>query len=101
MIKIKIHVARSKADKQEEKEGVVIGERICEDRRHVIEAAIVKVMKARRKLDHNQLIAETTKVISIKFKPDPIQIKTRIESLIERDFIERDEEDRKIYKYIS
>jgi len=37
----------------------------------------------------------------MRFKPDPIQIKHRIEHLIERFFIERDEDDKRIFKYIA
>ena len=62
---------------------------------------MVKVMKSRKKLDHNTLIAECTKILSNKFQPDPLAIKKRIEGLIEREYIERDEADRRIYKYIA
>ena len=39
-------------------------EKVEEDRKHLIEAAIVKVMKTRRRIDHNQLIAEVSKILS-------------------------------------
>lgn len=71
------------------------------DRSHLVEATIVKVMKARRKIEHNALIAETSKILSQKFVPDPQVIKKRVESLIERDYMERDSEDRRFYKYIA
>ena len=61
-----------------------------EDRKHMVEAAIVKVMKTRRRLDHNTLVGESSKVLAQKFNPDPVMIKKRIESLIEREYIERD-----------
>ncbi len=72
-----------------------------EDRRHMVEASIVKVMKTRRRLDHNTLIVETSKILSQKFQPDPIMIKKRVESLIEREYLERDNDDRRYYKYIA
>jgi cullin 3 len=78
-----------------------VTEKVDEDRRHMVEAMIVKVMKTRRKLEHNALVAETTKILSQKFCPDPIMIKKRIESLIEREYMERDADDRKVYKYIA
>lgn len=46
-------------------------------------------MKARRTEIHNNLIAEVTKQITL-FKPDPSFIKTQIETLIEREYLERD-----------
>jgi cullin 3 len=78
-----------------------VGVLVDKDRSHMVEATIVKVMKARRKLEHNALIAEATKILSQKFNPDPSMIKKRIESLIEREYMERDTDDRRFYKYIA
>ena len=75
--------------------------KVEDDRRYTVEAAVIKVMKARRTIEHANLVAETTKLLQNKFKPDPIQIKQRIELLIERGYIERDENDKKIFKYIA
>jgi len=67
----------------------------------MIEASIVKLMKTRRRLDHTSLVMETTKLLGTKFAADPTLIKKRIESLIEREYLERDGDDRKFYKYIA
>lgn len=72
-----------------------------EDRRHLVEAAIVRIMKARRKLGHNELIAEVTRQLSMRFPASPPFIKNRIESLIERDYLERGANDRKTYAYLA
>lgn len=61
----------------------------------------MRILKARRVLDHNSIIAEVTKQMSARFVPNPALIKKRIESLIEREFIERDPEDRKLYRYVA
>ena len=58
-------------------------------------------MKTRRTLDHNTLVAEVTKQLSSKFVPSPQHIKKRIESLIEREYLERQREDRKVYNYLA
>ncbi|KAK5098413.1 hypothetical protein LTS08_006546 [Lithohypha guttulata] len=55
----------------------------------VIDAAIVKVMKARKTLSHQQLISETIDILKSRFQPDVGMIKKKIESLIERDYLER------------
>ena len=55
-------VAQAKETKVIEKND--ISEKVDEDRRHMVEATIVKVMKTRRKLDHNQLVAETSRILS-------------------------------------
>ena len=78
-----------------------VSEKVDEDRRHMVEASIVKVMKTRRRIDHNTLVVETSKILVTKFNPDPLMIKKRIESLIEREYLERDTEDRRFYKYIA
>ena len=62
LFKIKVPIAQAKENKIAEKIEVV--EKVDEDRRHMVEAAIVKVMKTRRKLDHNSLIADTTKILA-------------------------------------
>jgi len=74
---------------------------VMEDRRHLIEAAIVRIMKTRKTLQHNNLIAEVTKQLSQRFVPTPQQIKKRIESLIEREYLERTRQDRRIYNYLA
>ncbi len=78
-----------------------ISKAVEQDRRHAIEASIVRVMKTRRTLDHNTLVAEVTKQLSSKFVPSPQHIKKRIESLIEREYLERQREDRKVYNYLA
>jgi len=72
-----------------------------EDRRHLVEAAVVRVMKARRRLDHNDLIAEVTRQVGTRFNPTPQFIKRRIEALIERDYLERAENEHRIYLYVA
>jgi cullin 3 len=99
MYKIRVPIAQPKENKQAEKNDVQ--EKVDEDRRHMVEATLVKVMKTRRKMEHNALVAEATKLLSQKFSPDPIMIKKRIESLIDRDYMERDTDDRRFYKYIA
>lgn len=63
-----------------------------EDRSIAIEAAIVRVMKARKKLRHTDLVVEVINQLTL-FKPNPRLIKTKIESLIEREFLSRSEDD--------
>jgi cullin 3 len=89
----------SKSAKQNE--DADLKSKVEDDRKHMIEAIIVKVMKSRRRLSHNDLITEATKILQSKFNPDPQIIKKRIEGLIDREYLERDKEDRRYYKYLA
>jgi cullin 3 len=44
---------------------------------------------------------ETTRHLSTKFMPDPQMIKKRIEGLIDREYLERDKDDKKYYNYLA
>jgi hypothetical protein len=50
--------------------------------------------------DH-ALVLQVTRQLSPRFIPNPTLIKKRIESLIEREFLERDANDRKLYRYLA
>lgn len=71
-----------------------------EDRSIAIEAAIVRIMKARKTLPHQQLIAEVLSQLAF-FKPNLKVIKRRIEALIDREYLERDPEKPNAYRYLA
>ncbi|GBG23893.1 Cullin-3A [Hondaea fermentalgiana] len=78
-----------------------VPEQVEEDRKHLIEAAIVRIMKSRKRLEHAVLVAETTRQLSERFAPSPQDIKRRIESLLEREYLERDPDDHRSYRYLA
>ncbi|XP_027099838.1 cullin-3A [Coffea eugenioides] len=97
----KVKIGTVVAQKESEPEKQETRQRVEEDRKPQIEAAIVRIMKSRRVLDHNNIIAEVTKQLQSRFLANPGEIKKRIESLIERDFLERDSSDRRLYRYLA
>lgn len=76
-------------------------EKVDQDRRYQIEAAIVRVMKTRRTLSHAELIAEVTRLLQPRFQVDPQMAKKRIEALIEREYLERSAENHSVYHYLA
>lgn len=61
----------------------------------------VRIMKTRKSLDHQKLVLEATTQLMRHFKPDPKQIKKRIEDLIAREYLERDPSNPNYYKYLA
>ncbi|GJU60721.1 cullin-1-like protein isoform X2 [Tanacetum coccineum] len=76
----------------DEKKKVVEG--VEKDRTYAIDAALVRVMKSRKKLGHQQLVTECV-------NPDVRAIKNRIEDLINRDYLERDKRDANFLIYMG
>ena len=68
------------------------------DRNYILDAVIVRIMKSRKIIEHNDLMSQVITQIHM-FKADLKLIKKRIESLIEREFIDRDST--RSYKYIA
>lgn len=73
---------------------------VTEDRKFVTDSIIVRIMKVRKFLKFNDLIPaiqsqNSSFNLSVKF------IKERLESLVERDYIKRNENDVHIYEYIA
>uniref|UniRef100_A0A3Q2W2H1 Cullin-4B n=1 Tax=Haplochromis burtoni TaxID=8153 RepID=A0A3Q2W2H1_HAPBU len=74
-------------------------ERVFQDRQYQIDAAIVRIMKMRKTLTHNLLMSEVYS--QLKFPVKPADLKKRIESLIDRDYMERDKENSNQYNYVA
>ncbi|KOB78941.1 putative cullin 3 [Operophtera brumata] len=50
---------------------------------------------------HTLLVAEVTEQLRVRFLPSPVVIKKRIEGLIEREYLARTPDDRKVYTYVA
>ena len=106
---------------QEEQQSTT--ERVFHDRQYQVDAAIVRIMKMRKTLSHNMLIAELYNQLKFPVKVatqsslllgwcvrfdfewvlffQPSDLKKRIESLIDRDYMERDRENTNQYNYVA
>lgn len=96
LYRIKINQVQMKETNEEQK---ATEERVYQDRQYQMDAAIVRIMKMRKSLMHNLLISELFN--QLKFPAKPADLKKRIESLIDRDYMERDKDNANQYNYIA
>jgi cullin-4 len=96
MVRIKINAVQAQESPEE---GDQTREAVQRDRRYQIDAAIVRVMKTRRSLAHSLLVAELYN--QLRFPVKPADIKRQLESLIEREYIERDKNNPSIFVYLA
>jgi len=52
-------------------------------------------------MQHGDLVHEVTRQLASRFQPKPIMIKQQIEIMLEREYLERDEHNRKVLKYLA
>lgn len=64
---------------------------VLQDRQYQIDAALVRIMKTRKSLSHKLLIQEALQ--QLKFPLKATDLKKRIESLIDREYLARDTAD--------
>lgn len=87
-LKVKVSViAANRVENTDERKETQ--KRIDDERGLAIDSALVRVMKQRRQLAHVKLVNEALSLLIPRFKPDTSMIKKRIESLIDREYLER------------
>ncbi|PBK66065.1 winged helix DNA-binding domain-containing protein [Armillaria solidipes] len=64
---------------------------VQKDRKYVIQATIVRIMKAQKSMTNEQLVQDIIEQISQRFTP---QVPTRkaIDALLEKEYIQREED---------
>ncbi|KNG50529.1 cullin-domain-containing protein [Stemphylium lycopersici] len=88
-VKIKVGVVSGGNKVESDRERRETEKKNDDSRGFCIEAAVVRIMKQRKELSHQQLMSETLSQLVGQFKPEVNMVKKRIESLIEREYLER------------
>lgn len=99
LARIKIATIAARVETQQERKET--NEKVEEERKNQVEACIVRVMKDRKTMSHNELVNEVVRQLAVRFSPTPALVKKRIESLIDREYLERNAEERNVYNYLA
>ncbi|KAK4705022.1 cullin 1, partial [Phenoliferia sp. Uapishka_3] len=98
----KIRVMLNAPVKAEAKaEAVETLKHVDEDRKMVIQAVIVRIMKARKQMKHQPLIQEAITQLAPRFNPKVADVKKAIDQLLDKEYIERIDGQRDAYNYLA
>ncbi|WFD30917.1 ubiquitin ligase (cullin) of SCF [Malassezia sp. CBS 17886] len=86
---------------EQKAESSEVAKTVDEDRKVLLQATIVRIMKARKTLRHNLLIPEVISQVQTRFQPKVSDIKKAIDTLIEKEFLQRVEDEKDLYAYVA
>ncbi|KAK7607360.1 Cullin family-domain-containing protein [Phyllosticta paracitricarpa] len=94
--RLKVNQVQLKETKEENKE---THERVAADRNFETQAAIVRIMKSRKRIGHAELVAEVINATKKRGVLSVQDIKKNIDRLVDKDYMEREENNE--YSYIA
>ncbi|CAI2352929.1 unnamed protein product [Caenorhabditis sp. 36 PRJEB53466] len=98
--KVRVDLTRFSVKVEAVKDQETVERTLEADRKHEIDACIVRIMKMRKTCSHQTLMSEVISQLSSRFKPQVEKIKKCIGSLIDKDYMKRKDNERDQYEYI-
>jgi len=74
---------------------------VDDERRYLIEAAIIRIMKTKQNLAHQDLVGQVMGQLAARFMADSRTIKKCIDDLINRDYMKRCDNSPSTYQYVA
>ncbi|KHJ83891.1 hypothetical protein OESDEN_16402 [Oesophagostomum dentatum] len=99
--KVKVDLSKMALRSDPKQETEHVQKHVDEDRKSVINACIVRIMKTRKRISHSQLMTEVLQQLSARFKPSVEMVKRCIGQLIEKEYMRRDDTAREMYEYMA
>ncbi|KAF9053924.1 Cullin-4B [Hymenopellis radicata] len=94
----KVHINSIQAKISEEESEKTTGD-VESDRKHIVQAAIVRIMKAKKEMSYQQLNMAIVDAVKMHFKPSVELIKRQIDWCVEDEYLTRDADDRHKFYY--
>jgi cullin 3 len=69
-------------------------------REYILQATMLKILKSKKTLEHSALTASLEATLRNKFAPTSREIKSALDTLITKEYIERDKNESRLYNYI-
>jgi len=91
----------TESQKRKKQDNATIDKYVRKKREFMLDAAMVRVMKARNAIKWTQFQTEVLKLVQKEWTPSAKEMKKRLGSLMERDFIKRSEDDENLLCYIA
>lgn len=96
--RIRINMIQLNETQEEQKSTV---DRVMFDRELVLQATAVRILKAKKTIKHAELLQEIVQAIASRFTVDVGEIKKTFEILIDKEYMERVEGQRGMYRYLA
>uniref|UniRef100_A0A1I7T5D7 CULLIN_2 domain-containing protein n=1 Tax=Caenorhabditis tropicalis TaxID=1561998 RepID=A0A1I7T5D7_9PELO len=99
--KVKVDLSKFTLKQEAVKDNEAVQRHADEDKKMMISAAIVRIMKTRKTLQHANLVAEILSQVQSRFKPKVEMVKKCIGMLIEKEYLRRADGSRDTYEYLA